>query len=79
MGEWDFSQVNTKIFFPNSDPLTVNVWGVCFIKSGIPKPCLNGNVVFVNLDYVVRDLICMLCDSEVKISEVQRSSDQRLK
>lgn len=43
------------------------------------KPCLNGIMVFVNLDCAVRDLICMLCDREIKISEVQSTSDQRLK
>lgn len=36
-------------------------------------------MVFVNLDYVVRDLIFMLCDSEIKISEVWSTSDQTLK
>lgn len=36
-------------------------------------------MVFVNIVCVVRDLISMLCDREIKISEVQSTSDQRLK
>lgn len=53
--------------------------GCLFHKIRHARPSFNGIIIFVNLDCVVRDLICMLCDSEIMISAVCSTSDQRLK
>lgn len=56
--------MKTKIFLTTSDSLTVN--GFLFHKIRHTKPCLNGFPFFVNIENVVRDLICILCDNEKK-------------
>lgn len=60
---WDCSQVKIILANFRFSDYKLFFW---FHKIRHTKPCLSGFPFFVNLEYVVRDLIFILCDNGKK-------------